>query len=89
MTREEHDEKPRAAGGDDGGRQTPGTGEDEYARQAEEHFIDDLIASGAAVREGEELPPGATHVISYDERGRRTVRRVRFAGRHPPPPSKE
>lgn len=85
MGTEEHDEKPTASSDDEGARQeTPGTDEAEYARQAEERFIDDLIASGAAVPEGEELPPGATHVISYDENGRRTVRRVRFAGHHPP-----
>ncbi|MFH8475072.1 hypothetical protein [Streptomyces sp. NPDC018000] len=85
MATEDHDEKPTASGDDEGARQKPpGTDEAEYARQAEEHFIDDLIACGAAVPEGEELPPRATHVISYDEEGRRTVRRVRFAGHHPP-----
>ncbi|MGW0960501.1 hypothetical protein ACWD4K_16020 [Streptomyces gelaticus] len=85
MATEEHDEKPTASGADEGTRQKfPGTDEAEYAKQAEEQFIDDLIASGAAVPEGEELPPRATHVISYDENGRRTVRRVRFAGHHPP-----
>jgi hypothetical protein len=54
-------------------------GTDDQAQQAEQRFIDDLIARGEAVPEGEELPPGATHVIVYDDDGRRTVRRKRFS----------
>lgn len=50
-------------------------------RQAEERFIDDLLARGQAVLEGEELPPDATHVVERDEDGRRRLRRVRFTGR--------
>lgn len=49
-------------------------------RQAAERFIDDLLARGEAVPEGEELPPGATHVVERDAEGRRTLRRVRFTG---------
>jgi len=48
------------------------------ARRAEQRFIDDLISRGEAVPEGEELPAGATHVVAFDDQGRRTVRRVRF-----------
>ncbi|MFF4806290.1 hypothetical protein ACFY1U_49380 [Streptomyces sp. NPDC001351] len=50
-------------------------------RQAEERFIDDLLARGQAVLEGEELPPDATHVVERDEDGRRRLRRVRFTGK--------
>jgi len=52
--------------------------EDSDARRAEERFIDDLLSRGEAVPEGDELPPGATHVIARDAQGRRTARRVRF-----------
>jgi hypothetical protein len=45
----------------------------------EQRFIDDLIARGEAVPEGQELPPGATHEIVVDEQGHRTVRRKRFS----------
>lgn len=50
-------------------------------RQMEERFIDDLLARGQAVLEGEELPPDATHVVERDDDGRRRLRRVRFTGR--------
>lgn len=63
----------------------PASSDEEYARQAEERFVDDLIARGEAVPEGEPLPPGATHVVVRDGSGRRTLRRVRFSGRHAPP----
>ncbi|WP_330337512.1 hypothetical protein [Streptomyces sp. NBC_00557] len=72
MSTEQHDEPPPATEG-------------EHARQAEERFIDDLIARGEAVPEGEDIPPGATHVIVHDQSGRRTVRRVRFSGHHQAP----
>jgi hypothetical protein len=51
----------------------------EEAVAEEQRYIDDLIARGEAVPEGEELPPGATHEIVVDENGRRTVRRKRFS----------
>ncbi|MFI1970479.1 hypothetical protein [Streptomyces cinnamoneus] len=62
--------------------QVPGApaGPGEAARRAEERFIDDLIARGEAVPEGEELPPGATHVVVHEPDGRRTLRRMRFSG---------
>jgi hypothetical protein len=49
------------------------------ATDEEQRYIDDLIARGEAVPEGEELPPGATHEIVVDEHGRRTVRRKRYS----------
>jgi hypothetical protein len=50
----------------------------ENLRRAEEQYIDDLIARGRAVPEGEELPPGATHEVVQEADGRRTLRRKRF-----------
>ncbi|GGN26439.1 hypothetical protein [Streptomyces fuscichromogenes] len=49
-------------------------------RQAEERFIDDLLARGQAVPEGQEVPPDATHVVEHDKDGRRRLRRIRFTG---------
>jgi len=54
----------------------------EQAKHDEERFIDDLIERGEAVPEGEELPPGATHVVvteETDEGPQRKVRRKRFS----------
>ncbi|HEX5740213.1 MAG TPA: hypothetical protein VFY17_01515 [Pilimelia sp.] len=53
--------------------------DEEERRRAQEGFIDDLIARGEAVPEGEELPPGATHHVAVDEQGNRTVQRRRFS----------
>ncbi|MFJ9560140.1 hypothetical protein ACIRQQ_08875 [Streptomyces fuscichromogenes] len=49
-------------------------------RRAEERFIDDLLARGEAVPEGEAVPPEATHVVEHDKDGRRRLRRIRFTG---------
>jgi len=62
-----------AAGRDDG---EPGNAK---AEAEEERFIDELLARREAVPEGTELPPGATHEVYLDDRGRRHLRRVRFS----------
>jgi hypothetical protein len=57
----------------------PEAATDEVRADEEQRYIDDLIARGEAVPEGEELPPGATHEIVVDEHGRRTARRKRYS----------
>jgi hypothetical protein len=84
MGTEQHDEPPPASNDAAAAHEPAGT-EAERARQEEERFINDLIARGEAVPEGEDIPPGATHIIVHDQSGRRTVRRVRFSGHHLPP----
>lgn len=84
MAAQQHGENQSASSDAEDTHQEPPGAEEEYARRAEERFIDDLIARGEAVPEGEELPPGATHVVIYGEDGKRTVRRVRFSGHQPP-----
>ncbi|MFD4598478.1 HAD family hydrolase [Streptomyces sp. NPDC058464] len=43
-----------------------------------EKFVSDLLARGEAVFEGEEPTPGTTHVVTREDDGRLTVRRLRF-----------
>lgn len=53
---------------------------DDAGRRAAEKYIDDLLARGEAVYEGEEPTPGTTHVVRREDDGRLTVRRLRFRG---------
>jgi hypothetical protein len=63
---------------------SPGTAasadtEDPVERAARLKYIEDLIARGEAVPEGEDIPPGATHVIVAGENGP-VLKRIRFSG---------
>ncbi|MEV5173786.1 HAD family hydrolase [Streptomyces flaveolus] len=51
---------------------------DDAERRASEKFISDLLARGEAVYEGEEPTPRTTHVVTSEDDGRLTVRRLRF-----------
>ncbi|MFE9358481.1 HAD family hydrolase [Streptomyces olivaceoviridis] len=51
---------------------------DDAERRASEKFINDLLARGEAVYEGEEPTPRTTHVVRSEDDGRLTVRRLRF-----------
>ncbi|MFG2125410.1 HAD family hydrolase [Streptomyces sp. NPDC048710] len=51
---------------------------DDAERRATEKFINDLLARGEAVFEGEEPTPITTHVIERADDGRLTARRLRF-----------
>ena len=46
---------------------------------AKEHFEEDVVKRGEAVKAGKPLPPGATHEIVKDCKGKRTLRRRRFS----------
>jgi hypothetical protein len=52
--------------------------QDDAERQATEKFVDDLLARGEAVYEGEEPTPRTTHVVERTDDGRLSVRRLRF-----------
>ncbi|MER5523702.1 HAD family hydrolase [Streptomyces sp. NPDC002677] len=52
----------------------------EAERVAAEKFVNDLLARGEAVFEGEEPTPRTTHVIRREDDGRLTARRLRFLG---------
>ncbi|MEU1406585.1 hypothetical protein ABZ471_30210 [Streptomyces sp. NPDC005728] len=60
------------------GRQGDDADPDDAERRAAEKFIDDLLARGEAVFEGEEPTPRTTHVIKREDDGRLTARRLRF-----------
>ncbi|MFA7759238.1 hypothetical protein V5F01_37995 [Streptomyces sp. NRRL B-2790] len=64
----------------DEGRNSTGEGgqSDDAERRATEKFINDLLARGEAVFEGEEPTPSTTHVIKREDDGRLTARRLRF-----------
>ncbi|QTE02993.1 HAD family hydrolase [Streptomyces cyanogenus] len=51
---------------------------DDAERRASEKFISDLLARGEAVYEGEEPTPRTTHVVTREDDGRLTVRRLRL-----------
>ncbi|MEU6587774.1 HAD family hydrolase [Streptomyces sp. NPDC046881] len=60
--------------------QEPVDGEpvDDAERRASEKFIGDLLARGEAVYEGEQPTPRTTHIVTCEDDGRLTVRRLRF-----------
>ncbi|MGQ5640462.1 MULTISPECIES: hypothetical protein [unclassified Streptomyces] len=68
MGTKQHDEPPPASNDAAAAHEPAGT-EAERARQEEERFINDLIARGEAVPEGEDIPPGATPVCGGGRTG--------------------
>ena len=46
---------------------------------AKKHFEKDVFSRSEAVKAGKVLPPGATHEIVEDEKGKQTLRRRRFS----------